>query len=612
VRAPTVDRPAAVPALDGATSLPGLLLARASVTPTSVAMRRSESCIWTEITWEEYAGHVTRVGLGLLALGVEPGDHIAVHSDNRPEWLYADLAAQGIGAVTVGVYPTSPPAEVEYLLGHSESAVLFAEDEEQLDKVLEVRERLPRLRHIVVFDTALVGAHLDDPQIMSFAELEQIGGREDPAGYRDRVAGLDPADVAIIVYTSGTTGPPKGAMLTHRNLLAAAETLTVLNEAGERDEILSYLPLCHIAERLLSLVNALWFGVVVNFGQGSDTFASDLQEVQPTAFLGVPRVWEKMMAAIEIGIADASWLKRQVYAFWMRQGAWLAPRRMRGAMRPHHWVVYSLGWLMLYRSVRDKLGLRRARIAISGAAPISPSVLEFFWALGVPIREAYSQTENTAVATYTPADDVRIGKVGIPLPGTEIRIAPDGEILTRSATTFAGYLRNPEATRAALDEDGWLYTGDIGEVDEDGYLTITDRKKDIMITAGGKNVAPSVIENVLKVSPFVREAIVIGDGRKYLSALIGIEQDTVGDWATRRYLPYTTYEDLAAKPEVRTLVAEWVEHVNRDLAQVEQIKDFRILPRLLDHEEGQLTATQKVKRRAISDEFGDLIEEMYR
>ncbi len=610
--APTIDRPAGPAAIGEATSLPALLLARADAAPTDVAMRRSRSCIWSEITWAEYAEHVARVGLGLLALGVGPGDHVAVHSDNRPEWLYADLGAQGIGAVTVGVYPTSPPAEVEYLLGHSEAVVLFAEDEEQLDKALEVRERLPLLRHIVVFDTALIGAHLDDPQIMSFAELEAIGGREDPAGYRERVAALDPADVAIVVYTSGTTGPPKGAMLTHRNLLAAAETLNVLNEAGERDEILSYLPLCHIAERLLSLVNALWFGVVVNFGQGSDTFASDLREVQPTAFLGVPRVWEKMMAAVEIGIADATWLKRHVYAFWMRQGARLAPRRMRSAMRPHHWAWYFLGWLMLYRPVRDKLGLRRVRIAISGAAPISPSVLEFFWALGVPIREAYSQTENTAVATYTPAGDVRIGKVGIPLPGTEIRIAPDGEILTRSATTFAGYFKNPEATAAALDPDGWLHTGDIGELDEDGYLRITDRKKDIIITAGGKNIAPSVIENRLKVSPFVREAIVIGDGRKHLTALVGIEQDTVGDWATRRFLPYTTYEDLAAKAEVRTLIAEWVEHVNRELAQVEQIKDFRILPRLLDHEEGQLTATQKVKRRAISDEFGDLIEEMYR
>jgi long-chain acyl-CoA synthetase len=593
-------------------SLPACLLGWAERTPDAVALRRNESCVWNEYTWRDYAERAALVGLGLLELGVQPGEHVAIHSENRPEWLFTDIGAQGVGAVTVGVYPTSPASEVEYLLRHSGAVVLIAENEEQLDKALEIRERVPDLRHIVLMDTRLVGDMLNDPQIITFAELEALGAKRPPDEFARRVSELGFEDVAAIVYTSGTTGPPKGAMLSHRNLVSAARALRALGDSGPSDEVLSYLPLCHVAERLNSLVNALWAGVVTNFGQGSDTFVTDLRDVQPTVFLGVPRVWEKMMAAVEIKMADASLLKRQVYSFWMHRGERLAHRRMQGTMRRVDWVVYFVGWLMLYRSLRDKLGLRRIRYGISGAAPIAPAVLRFFWSLGVPIREGYGQTENTAVATYTPADGVRLGSVGVACPGTEITLAPDGEILTRSECTFLGYFRDPDATARTVDAEGWLHTGDVGELDEDGYLTITDRKKDILITAGGKNISPSVIENMLKVSPYVREAIVFGDGRKYLTALIGIELDTVGDWATRRFLPYTTYEDLSAKAEVSELVAEWIDHVNRDLAQVEQIKAFRMLPRQLGHEDGELTATQKVKRRAVEDEYGHLIEEMYR
>jgi long-chain acyl-CoA synthetase len=349
----------------------------------------------------------------------------------------------------------------------------------------------------------------------------------------------------------------------------------------------------------------------VNFSRGGETFVADLRDVQPTAFLGVPRVWEKMMAAVHTGMADASWLKRQVFGFWLSRGKKLAAKRMKGQMNPFDRLQYGIGWLMLYRPLRDKLGLRRIRIAISGAAPISPKVLDFFWALGVPVWEAYGQTENTAIATFMPEQDVRVGTVGKPLAGIEVRLADDGEILTRGPTTFVGYYKNPDATAETVDADGWLHTGDVGTIDADGFLTITDRKKDIIITAGGKNISPSEIENKLKVSPFVHEAIVIGDRRKYLTALIGIEYETVGNWATRRFLPYTTYEDLASKPEVHELVAEWVEHVNKELAQVEQIKDFRMLTAELGHENGQLTATQKVKRKAVADAFAGVIAEMY-
>ncbi len=613
VAPPRTRRPAVLAdSVEDARSLPALLLRRAEVTPDRPALRHHEECVWAETTWAEYARRVANVGLGLAALGVQPGDRVAIHSDNRPEWLYADLGTQGIGAVPVGVYPTSPPAELEYLLNHSEAVVLVTEDEEQLDKALEIRERVPSLRNIVVVDTTLVSGYLDDPQILSFEQLEALAADRPLEEFAERVELLGIDDLATLVYTSGTTGPPKGAMLSHRNLLSVGASLDRVEEAGSNDEILSYLPLCHVAELATSLIDALWFGVVVNFGKGSDTFASDLAEVQPTAFLGVPRVWEKMLAAVEIHMADASWLKRHTYSFWMRRGERVARRRMTDTMRAVDWAVYFVGWLALYRSLRTKLGLRRTRLALSGAAPIAPKVLEFFWALGVPVREVYGQTENAALATFTPSELVKIGKVGRAMPGVEIAIADDGEILTRSPGNFLGYFKNPEATATTIDAGGWLHTGDVGYLDEDGFLQITDRKKDLIITAGGKNISPSEIENRLKVSPFVREAIVIGDRRKYLTALIGIEFDTVGDWASRRQIPYTTYADLASKPEVEQLVREWVAHVNRELAQVEQIKDFRLLPEGLDHENGQLTATQKVKRRAISEQFGGLVEEMYR
>ncbi len=592
-------------------SLPAMLLARAASTPDGTALRHHDLGIWVAHTWSDYATSAARIGVALSKLGVGVGDRVAIHSENRPEWLFSDIGAQGIGAVPVGIYPTSPPAEVEYLLGHSEASVLIAEDEEQLDKILEVRHRLPLLRHIVVIDSRTTMQHLDDPQIMTFAELESMGASHEDQ-WREKVVELDPDGVALIVYTSGTTGPPKGAMLSHRNLVAAADAFNKAFESSDRDEVLSYLPLCHIAERLSSAINALRGGYVVNFGRGGQFFAKDLRDVQPTIFLGVPRVWEKMAATVEIRMNDASRLKRSLYRTAVKRSRIHARDQMDGRSSPLSRLVMFVLWLVVFRSLRDKLGLRRVRVALSGAAPIAPQLLEFFWAIGVQVREGYGQTENTAVATYTPADDVRLGKVGKALPGVEIRIDESGEILTRSACNFVGYLKNPEATAETLDAEGWLRTGDVGELDAAGFLTITDRVKDLIITAGGKNISPSEIENQLKVSSYIREAIVIGDKQKYLVALIGIELDTVGDWATRRGLPYTTYSDLTSKPEVLALITEVVEHANRDLARVEQIKAFRLLARELDHEGGELTATQKVKRRSIEKDFGDLIQEMYR
>jgi long-chain acyl-CoA synthetase len=585
-------------------TLPALLLDHARERADAPALREKRRGRWHELSWGDYADRVKRVAHGLKGLGVQPGDRVAIHGENRPEWVIADLAIQGIGAVTVGVYPTSPAPEVEYLLSHSESVVLIAEDEEQLDKALAVRERLPALRKIVLIDPRNVRA-LDDPMVITWDALAS----DDPL--EEYGQGLDPADTAVIVYTSGTTGPPKGAMLTHANLTWAAGSFRRAFGTGPDDEVLSYLPLCHVAERLGSVINGLGTGYVVNFGEGGESFAHDLRDVQPTLFAAVPRVWEKMLATVEIKMADASAIKRWSYRTAMRTGRALAPKRMKGALGPADRARAALANALALRALRHKLGLARAERAVCGAAPIAPQVLEYFWALGIPVYEIYGQTENTAVCTFMPFDDVRIGTVGTPLDGVEVKIADDGEILTRSPAVFAGYYKDPDATAAAIDPDGWLHTGDVGELDERGHLTITDRKKDVIITAGGKNISPSEIENRLKVSPYVREAMVVGDRRKFLVALIGIEADTVSDWAARRGLAFTTYGDLSRKPEVRELISSWVEEVNQELAQVETIKRFSLLEKELDHEDGELTATLKVKRRALEKQFERQITELY-
>ncbi|MDP6901031.1 MAG: AMP-binding protein [Acidimicrobiales bacterium] len=590
-------------------NLPAKLLEHSQTRPNDVAMRHKRFGIWKEFTWEEYLNKVISVSLGFYELGVREGDKVAIHSENRPEWVFADLGAQTLGSVSVGIYPTSPASEVEYLLSHSEASVLVVEDEEQLDKALAAWDRLEKLQKIIVIDPRGV-KDLNDPRIITFEDLLDLGDLVVDKSFEEMTKTITSSETAIIVYTSGTTGPPKGAMITHENLRFAAITWGLVYDYRKNDEVLSYLPLCHVAERVISVANAVYHGYVVNFGEDTNSFTEDLREVQPTFFLGVPRVWEKMLAAVQIRSNDATWLKRSLFNFWIKQGGLLLQRRLKNKSNFIDSIWFGIGWLFVFRSLKKRLGMMRVREALSGAAPIAPQVLEFLMSVGVPVREGYGMTENTAVATIVPADELHLGSVGKALPLCEVRIAEDGEILTRSEGTFKGYFKNLEATKETII-DGWLHTGDIGHIDEFGHLWITDRKKDIIITAGGKNLSPSEIENRIKISPYVREAMVIGDKRKYLTALIGIESDTVGDWATRQGIPYTTYEDLSSKDEVNELVSMIINDANKDFAQVETVKYFKLIPLELDHEDGQLTATQKVKRAAITEQFADLIESMY-
>jgi long-chain acyl-CoA synthetase len=599
-----------VPTSDVPATLPAMLVRHADARARDVAMRVKRLGRWEEMTWADYERRATRVGLGLRELGVGTGDRVAVLSDNRPEWLFADLGTQGIGGVTLGVYPTSSESEVAHMLGDSVSKVVIVENEEQLDKTLLVRDQLPHLEKIVVIDTRGIRS-LEDPATISFEELEVLGDQRfqrSPREWRDSVASLPGGpDVAIIVYTSGTAGPPQGVMLSHANIIAAAETAAGFYGARRDEEILSYLPLCHVAERLISVIVAVRAGYIVNFGEGGESFPNDLREVQPTFFLGVPRVWERLAAGVQFRMANASRIKRWNYNFWQRRGKKIAAPRIRGRRRRR--LSELFGWLFLGRSLRKKLGMSRIRVALSGAAPIAPDVLEYMWSLGVPVREVYGQTENTALASATPADDVRIGKVGRPVPGVEVRIADDGEILVRSPGNFLGYLGDEEGTERAYI-DGWLRTGDLGELDEDGFLSITGRTKDIVMTAAGVNISPAKLENLLKFSPFVRDAMVIGDRRPYLAALVGVDLGMVSVWAQQKNLQFTTQRDLIDNTEVRKLVESAVNEVNRQVDDEEQIQGFELLPVDLE-ETGALTATQKVRRGMAAAQFSDLIERMY-
>jgi long-chain acyl-CoA synthetase len=605
-----------------ATTIASRVRERAGRTPDLVAMREKDFGIWHEVTWAGYWDAVQTVAHGFLALGVEPGDRVAVHSENRREWLYADVAAVAVRAVTVGLYPTNPPPEVAYLLAHSGAKVLVAEDQEQVDKALEVVDRCPDLRRIVYLEPRGIRHRYTHPALLSWDDFLALGAGHraaHPHAVDERMAAAAPDDIATLIYTSGTTGPPKGVMLSVSNVDFAIRTLVdgggfTSPPPGPRDISLSYLPLCHVAERIFTV----WFnagaGVQVHFGESIATVQSDLREVQPTILFGVPRIWEKLLAGIMIRLTGASRVKRLHARLWLRVadriGSRLVARGGRHSALTR--LAYAVGWVFFFRALRERIGVRRVRYAASGAAPIAPEVLKFFMGIGVPMHEVYGMTENTAVATANRPGRVKVGTVGEPHPGVELRIEEQSaEILTRHPGVFVGYYRDPEATAAAKTPDGWLHTGDVGEWVDGTHVRITDRAKDIIITSGGKNVAPSELENDLKASPYVKEAIVIGDRRAYLTALIGIELDTVGDWGQRRGLPYTTYRDLSEKPEVLALIKSIVDGVNARFATVEQIRGFRMLPKELDHEDGELTATQKVRRAAVAELFAGLVEEMY-
>ncbi|MDY6881617.1 MAG: AMP-binding protein [Desulfatiglans sp.] len=594
-------------------TIPHMFLGKVKKYGDRVALREKDFGVWQEISWNEYCRHVRHFCLGMVEMGLSKDDHVSIFGENEPEWLYADLATQSVGAVAVGVYPTNPAQEAKYVIGHSESIFVVCDDQEQVDKVLEVRDELPLLKRIIVTDMKGLRRYTD-PMIISFEAVEEIGRKveeKDPDKYYRIVDELRPENVAIMVYTSGTTGPPKGAMLSHYNVMQFLPSQSQVLPQYDTDEIVSYLPLCHVAERMMSVFLPLYSGATVNFAESVDTVNRDMAEIFPTFFLAVPRIWEKMMAGIIIKMKDATWLKRKAYEFSLPIGEEISEKRLNGEPIPLSLrIKHGLCYLLLFRHLKKELGLLRARVALSGAAPIAPEVLQFFHSLGVGVVEGWGMTEETGIGTCNRPGDIKLGTVGKPIPGVQAKIAEDGEILLKCEHVFVGYWKDPEATARTV-QDGWLYTGDVGELDDEGRLKITDRKKEIIITSGGKNIAPSEIENHLKCSPYINEAIVIGDGRKYLTALIQIEYDNVAKWAQERGLAYTTFKSLSQNPDVYEMIKSEVNKANRDFAQVETVKKFRLLEKELDHDDDELTATLKLRRKTVYKRFGDIIEEMY-
>jgi long-chain acyl-CoA synthetase len=592
--------------------------------PDRVAMRHKDLGIWQDITWAQLWETVLDAAHGLLALGVETGDRVSIHSEDRPEWVLLDLAAVSVRAITVGLYPTNPAAEVQYTLTDCGSRVHLAEDQEQVDKVLAVEPaELPGLRHMIYTEPRGVRSY-DDPRLLSWDAFLELGRQHraaHPGAVEERMASARPEDVVTLVYTSGTTGPPKGAMLTTTNVAYCIEKLVRCPDRmpggrlpGPDDLILTYLPLCHAAERLFSTWHLVACGTPLHFAESIDTVFENLREVQPTLFFAVPRIWEKLHAAALIKGEDATWLKRKFFRVGLTLNARVGKEKVAngGTHTARSRLLYAISWVLVSRALLERIGLRRCRYAASGAAPIAPEVLEFFIGLGVPVFEGYGMTENTAVATWNVPGTMKLGTVGAPHPGIGFRIAEEtGEIQTRHPGNFAGYWGKPEQTKETFTEDGWLRTGDVGVWVDGTHVKIVDRIKHIIITAGGKNISPSEIENDLKTSPYVKEAMVIGDRRSYLTALIGIELDTVATWASRQNISYTTYRDLSEKREVIELIEAEVKRTNERFARVENIRKFRMLPKELDHEDGELTATQKLKRKAMESAFGDLIESMY-
>ncbi len=608
----------------GAMTVARLVRDRAGSTPDMVALREKDYGIWQEITWAEYWEQVSLAAHGLLALGVDVGDRVSIHSEDRPEWVILDIAAVAVRAVTVGLYPTNPAAEVQYLLSDSGSKVHLAEDQEQADKLLEVIETLPELEKVIHAEPRGFRAFRDDPRFIfwdTFLETGRHHREEHPGALDERMSQARSEDIMTLVYTSGTTGPPKGAMLDNANaeycfdeLINADQRMPGNMGPNPSDEILTYLPLCHVAERIFSTWTSAATGVTLNFAESIETVQENLREVQPTLFFAVPRIWEKIHATVIIKSKDATLFKRAFMSFGNLLAGMVGRGRARNGGRHTLFsgLLYLVGYPLVFRALRERIGLRRCRWAGTGAAPIAPEVIEFFHGLGVNLYELYGMTENAAVATNNFHGRMKLGTVGEPYPGIGFRIDPGtGEIQTKHAGVFRGYWNKPEKTAEAFTDDGWLCTGDVGEWVDGTHVKIVDRIKHIIITSGGKNISPSEIENSLKTSPFVKEAMVIGDRKNYLTALIGIELDTVGDWATRRGIPYTTYRDLGEKPEVLELVQGVINETNSKFARVENIRKFRMLPKELDHEDGELTATQKLKRESMEDMFGDLIVDMY-
>ncbi|TYR33535.1 long-chain fatty acid--CoA ligase [Mesorhizobium microcysteis] len=605
------------------TTLPHLLVHRARTSPDLVALREKVRGVWRRTTWQEYEQRVKIFAFGLARLGFRRGDRLAIAGEDTPEWLIADLAVQALGGVTVGIYPTNPWAELQYIVAHSQCRFVVCGDQEQVDKILDASSNgtgLPLVEKVIAVDMKGMRKY-DDHRLISWEDVESFSAEADTAdvdrAWTGALETITPEDICIIVYTSGTTGPPKGAQLRHRNLLhSAAAIVRTYGLTADTYSVLCYLPLCHVGERICSMTVHLCTGGTVSFAESIDTIDTNIREIGPTFFLGMPRVWEKHRLNALIRLNEArpyqKWLFGFLYGHIRRRlepklAAGRAPRAEGVLERLEYWGAH----LLAFRAMKKHMGLDHSIVRICGGAPVSPETLLFFAVLGLPVYQVYGLTESGGITFLQHEKAWLPGGAGAPIEGVEYRLAEDGEILIRSPTVFHGYLFDEEATQKALSPDGWLSTGDVAERAGDNEIRIVDRKKAIIITSGGKNIAPSEIENALKESLFIREAIILGEQRHFVAALIQINMDSVGKWAQDKGLAYTNYRSLSQLPEVNELIARDVERVNKRFARVESVRKFVILSKELDHDDGELTATQKVKRAFIEKKYAEEIARIY-
>ena len=599
--------------LDNQTSIPALFRFRAQTLKNKVAMREKHFGIWRTFSWDQYYSSSVRIGKAMMALGLEPGQTVSILADPCKEWLFFDLASQCIGCVSCGIYATDSAPQILHICEDSDTTLLMVENEEQLDKYLMMEERLPKIHTVVVLDSTGL-ADLDHPKVVMLEQFYQLGDEGDEgleSEWNRRIDDAEPNDTVILVYTSGTTGAPKGAMISHRNIFFIAHAFHEFYPITAKDNSVVYLPLCHVTERLLSVFLPLARCSTINFIEGQDTAFENITEVSPTYFLGVPRIWEKMYSSIILRMKDATWVGRKALQISLSVGSRTADFEDKGLPVPAHVrLMQRAADFLVLNNIKVLLGLDRVRIGLTGAAPISPDLISWFRALGVPLYEAFGQTENVAFACGNYRGQVRLGTVGKPPSGVELKTAEDGELLIKGPLVFKGYYKQALKTDETII-DGWLYTGDIAEIDADGFVKIVDRKKDIIITSGGKNISPSEIENQLKFSPYVTDAVVIGDGRKYLTCLVLIDNETVSQFAQENNVPFSDFKSLCATAEVQSLIKSEIERINLSLAQVETLKKFRLINKQLTVEDDELTASMKLKRNVVNEKYDDLINQMY-
>ena len=588
-------------------TFPKLLAERAERQPKGVALQEKLYGIWQPITWAEYADNVRDVAHGLASLGTGRGDIVAVLGDNRPEWLIAELATQSLGGAVVGIYPTSLDEEIVHVLTVANARVVVAEDQEQIDKLIRVKPLLPRLETVVYYDPHGLETY-SEPWLVEFAELAERGrewGASRGGWFEDQVAQGTPDDIAVVCTTSGTTSRPKLGELSHRNLLSMADNLTSIDPLGPKDRFVSFLPLAWIGEQMIAVACGLASGMTLSFPEDSSTQRSDMREIGPNVMFSPPRIWESMLSEVQVRIDEAGWLKRKFFGIGYDIGDRVAEQRVKGKQPGvgTRLLARTADWVAL-RPVRDQLGLARVSRCYTGGAPLGPDVFRFFHAIGVNLKQIYGQTEICGIAVLHRDEDVRFHSVGVPIPGTELKIDDSGEILLRSPSVFAGYLGSQEATAEAVDAEGWLHTGDAGYLD-DGHLVVIDRAKDVLESADGTRFSSAFIENKLKFSPYVEEAVVFGT--EQITAMLTIDPMTVGSWAEHEHLSYTTYTDLAQKPEVYDLLADDVHRANADLPESIKVRRFLLHFKQLDPDDDEITRTRKVRRNVIAERYGDLI-----